>query len=292
MAPATKPPTFNQFLRENDIESNPENLATLGKHFKKAPSKTSQVPIERIEEAKKLFNSNGSQPAKASPTPSEAPPHPAYAAYQGWEDTIVFVRSDFPVVATWDAEEGRGVKIIKYKTPDGGERVTNSRVLELRGARRGGRGLPYFLLARENENDGIGLVAQFPGALTKEARCLVCGKPLFATEAALRASLRDVLENILCNRTTPIRARFRRRHDECNMFQHQWQDGFQGALHSLQSRLAVENASDDVRKAQLEELKEAWKRKAGGLINWMWHQPWSNKQTLKDLREVVAKEMA
>jgi len=76
------------------------------------------------------------------------------------------------------------------------------------------------------------------------------------------------------------------------MFQRQWQDGFQGALRSLQSRLAVENASDDVRKAQLKELKEAWKRKAGGLINWMWHQPWSNKQTLKDLREVVAKEMA
>lgn len=72
MAPAistTTPPTFNQFLRGIEAPVDHESLQRLGKHFNKPVSKTSRVPLDRIDEAVALFHRNGSTP-DAAPAPS------------------------------------------------------------------------------------------------------------------------------------------------------------------------------------------------------------------------------
>lgn len=301
----TKPPTINQFLRELKVEVTDENMGQVARVIDKKPSKTTQIPLDQLEQVRSVFataraaesSQNGTGVDEApSPPDAEASDEPEFSdpacvAYREWEDGVVFPYQGaeaFRELVTWPAKEdhpqkpGQKDTMIKYRCPTGDERVLKLSYIESRQAREGGRGLGYNILPKDKEKEGVELIADLPGAPTMDAKCSISGLPLFGKETVLYAYFRDVLEAILMGKMEPEGVHWRERLWEAWKFEHDWLEPYRSAKRQLQSSLSLRQVSADEREAATSQFNKEWRAKSKSLLHFL-----RRKRTRRDILDWI-----
>lgn len=198
-----------------------------------------------------------------------------YQAYQDWEDReIVFERDKkFQVTRRFSKpsrrEPGTVEGWIRYRTPLVGRPERDIAVTNRDQRMKTGK-LPYYLLPKGKELQGVELVSNFPGAPDENTLCEFCSQPLYRNTGHLYSYLRDVLEAIIRNVTPADQVHWRKQHQECWQFKRDWLTPFREVAINAITEVRIGGSSNRELESKLvAETVEDWKRKGEGLLRYL-----------------------